>query len=103
MSIEPSARSGRKRTDGAKNHYLSFMVSILLTMLAFAITINGGMSKQFLYMFLILLAIVQVIFQLSYWMHMKERGHIYPIIGLAFGAFVVLGGVLSAIYWMWWN
>ena len=104
MSIESSSsRTGKRRTDSPKNHYLSFIVSILLTMLAFAITLNGGMSKQFLYMFLLLLAFVQVIFQLAYWMHMKERGHLYPIIGLAFGVFVMLGGVFSAIFWMWWD
>jgi cytochrome c oxidase subunit 4 len=72
-------------------------------MLAFAVTINGGMSKSFLFLFLLLLAVTQVIFQLAYWMHMKERGHLYPLIGLAFGGFVVLGGVLSALYWMWWR
>lgn len=98
-----STGAGRRRNDSPRNHYLSFIVSILLTMLAFAITLNGGMSKQFLYLFLLMLAVVQVIFQLAYWMHMKEKGHLYPIIGLAFGLFVALGGVLSAIFWMWWN
>lgn len=104
MSNNPhtSSPSSRHRVEGPKNHYITFIISILLTMLAFAAVIYGGLDKSFLFVFLLGLAFVQIIFQLAFWMHMKERGHIYPIIGLAFGLFVATGGVIAAVYWMWW-
>jgi len=92
----------RHRTEGPKNHYLTFMISILLTMLAFAAVIFGGMTKAFLLPFLIIMALVQAVFQLAYWMHMKDRGHAFPIIGLAFGFIIALTALAAAVYWVWW-
>jgi cytochrome c oxidase subunit 4 len=92
----------RHKLEGPKNHYLSYIVSILLTMLAFAAVLYGGLDRAFLVMFLISLGLIQSIFQLTYWMHMKERGHLLPIIGLAMGGFVALSAAVTAIYWVWW-
>jgi cytochrome c oxidase subunit 4 len=97
-----SAPKQRHKTEGPRNHYIAYLISIILTMLSFAIVIYGGLDKMFLVVFLVGLAIVQIIFQLSIWMHMKERGHVFPIVGLAFGAFVAASGVIAALYWMWW-
>ncbi|CAG7649981.1 cytochrome C oxidase subunit IV family protein [Paenibacillus allorhizosphaerae] len=92
----------RHRQEGPKNHYLSYIISIVLTMLAFAIVLYGGLDRSFIIMFLVGLAIVQIIFQLAYWMHMKDRGHFFPILGLCFGAFVALTAVAMAVFWLWW-
>jgi cytochrome c oxidase subunit 4 len=104
MSSEHHASSPGKphRVEGPKNHYLAYVVSILLTMLAFAAVIYGGLDKMFLVAFLVVLGIVQAVFQLAVWMHMKERGHAFPIIGLAFGFVIALTAVIAALYWMWW-
>lgn len=101
-SHSSSAGGGRHRVEGPKNHFITYLVSILLTMLAFAAVIYGGLDRSFLYAFLIGMAFVQVLFQMAIWMHMKEREHLYPIIGIVFGLFVALGGVLAAVYWTWW-
>lgn len=71
-------------------------------MLAFAVVLYGGLDRSFILFFIVGLAIVQIIFQLAYWMHMKDRGHFFPIIGLAFGAFIALTAVIMAVYWVWW-
>lgn len=71
-------------------------------MLAFAAVIFGGMTKAFLLPFLVGLAIVQVIFQLTYWMHMKDKGHVFAIIGISFGVIIALTAVAAAVYWVWW-
>lgn len=97
-----SAGNERHRLEGPRNHYLSYIVSIVLTMLAFAIVLYGGLDRAFIILFLVGLGIVQVLFQLAYWMHMKERGHFFPIMGLAFGAFVALTAVAAGVYWLWW-
>lgn len=98
----PTATNRRHRVEGPKNHYITYIVSIVLTMIAFAAVIYGGLSQAFLYSFLIIMAIVQCMFQMAVWMHMKEKDHAYPIIGILFGVFVAIGGFLAAIFWMWW-
>ena len=104
MSSHSHTTSANKRhkLESPKNHYLSYIISILLTMLAFAAVMYGGLDRSFLIMFLVGLGIVQSIFQLTYWMHMKERGHLLPIIGIMFGAIIAATAVLAAVYWMWW-
>jgi cytochrome c oxidase subunit 4 len=97
-----STGNERHRLEGPRNHYLSYIISIVLTMLAFAMVLYGGLDRSFIIMFLVGLAIVQIIFQLAYWMHMKDRGHFFPILGLAFGAFVALTAVIMSVYWLWW-
>jgi cytochrome c oxidase subunit 4 len=92
----------RHKVESPKNHYLSYIVSILLTMLAFAAVMYGGLDRSFLIIFLVGLGIVQAIFQLAYWMHMKERGHLFPIVGIIFGAIVAVTAVAAAVYWTWW-
>lgn len=87
--------------EGPKNHYLAFALSIVLTLLAF-IAVMANLGRTFTIIFIVFLAIVQVVFQLAFWMHMKDKGHLYPIIGISFGAFIALTGVAAAVYWIWW-
>lgn len=97
-----SSTGERHRLEGPKNHYLSYIVSIVMTMLAFAIVLYGGLDRTFIIFFIVGIAVVQVLFQLAYWMHMKDRGHLIPIVGLAFGTFVAMTAVAAAVYWTWW-
>lgn len=99
----PSSTEDRHyRHEGPKNHYLSFVLSILLTMLAFAAVIYGGLDRAFVLWFIVILAIVQAVFQLVYWMHMKDRGHTYAILFMSMGAVIALTAFAAAVYWMWW-
>lgn len=92
----------RHKVEGPLNHYLSYIISIILTMLSFAAVIYGGLNHTFLLIFLVSLAIVQTVFQLYIWMHMKEEGHFFPALFLFTGAFVAITAAVSAVYWMWW-
>jgi cytochrome c oxidase subunit 4 len=87
--------------EGPKNHYLSFILSLVLTALAFAV-VMAEMGRTFTILFILTLGIIQVVFQLAFWMHMKDRGHGYAIVGLITGAIVALTGVAAVVYWMWW-
>ncbi len=71
---QPTSPSHRIRHEGPRNHYLSYIVSILLTMLAFAVVLYGGLDPAFIMIFIVTLALVQAVFQLIFWMHMKDRG-----------------------------
>jgi cytochrome c oxidase subunit IV len=92
----------RHKVEGPQNHYLAYIISILLTMLSFAIVIYGGLDRAFLISFLLGLAITQAIFQVYVWMHAKERGHLFPLMFLFTGAFVAITAQLAAVYWVWW-
>jgi cytochrome c oxidase subunit 4 len=92
----------RHKTEGPQNHFLAYIISILLTMLSFAIVIYGGLDKSFLIAFLLGLAITQAIFQVYVWMHAKERGHLFPLMFLFTGAFVAASASVAAVYWIWW-
>ncbi len=85
---------------GKRKHLVSFVLSVVLTVLAFvAVAVE---KAAFVVPYILFLAIVQAVFQLFYWMHLSERGHRFPIIGIAAGAFVALTAVVTAIYWLWW-
>src|SRR5437879_4461903 len=78
----------RHKIEGPTNHYLAYIISIVLTMLSFAVVIYGGLDRSFIIIFLLSMAIVQAIFQLYVWMHAKERGHFFPMLFLSTGGFV---------------
>jgi cytochrome c oxidase subunit 4 len=92
----------RHREEGPRNHYLSYIISIVLTVLSFAVVMYGGLDHAFVYMFLVALALIQVVFQLAYWMHMKDKGHLFPIGGIIFGFIVALTAVAAAVWMVWW-
>lgn len=101
---QESSTNGQRRhkVEGPRNHYITFVVSILLTMFAFAAVAFGDLDPRFVITFIVVLAAAQAIFQLAYWMHMKDRGHGLPIVFLIMGGFVGLFAVIAAEYWMWW-
>lgn len=102
MSSQHSSAGERRRLEGPRNHYITYIISIVLTILAFAAVLYGGLDKAFLLWFLVGLAIVQCVVQLAYWMHMKDKGHLFPIIGIIFGFIVALLAMAAAVYWTWW-
>lgn len=95
-------QSQRHKHEGPRKHIVAFIFSILLTIIAFTMVAAGEVNTSFIYICLLLMAILQVFIQMSFWMHMKDRGHIYPIIGILMGVFVVFTIVIMAEYWAWW-
>jgi cytochrome c oxidase subunit IV len=91
----------RHHHEGPRNHYLAFALSIVLTILAFA-AVNANLGRTFTIAFILLLALIQASFQLFFWMHMKDKGHFYAKVGIAFGFVIALTALAAAVYWMWW-
>jgi len=90
------------RIEGPKKHVIAFVFSLVLTMIAFAAVMGGEINKDFIYIILIGTAILQVFVQMAFWMHMKDRGHQYAIIGILAGVVVAFTCVIMAQYWVWW-
>lgn len=92
----------RDRPEGPEKHIVAFIFSIALTLIAFAAVAAGGVNNTFTIIILLVMAVLQVIIQMAYWMHMKDKGHLIPLIFMAFGFFVAFTAIITALLWMWW-
>jgi cytochrome c oxidase subunit 4 len=92
----------KKNAEEMKHQVISFTLMIFFTLLAFAAVGIDGFSHWFIKPVILLLAVVQVIFQLYYFMHMKHKGHgtiaLFLFSGLAVGLITVL--VFLTIVWI---
>jgi cytochrome c oxidase subunit 4 len=105
MSSNHSAsgeQTKRHKVEGPRKHIVAFVMSLALTIIAFAAVAAGEINTTFTYMILVGMAIIQVFIQMAFWMHMKDRGHLFPMIAIFTGAFVVVTAVITALYWVWW-
>ncbi|MDQ0089269.1 cytochrome c oxidase subunit 4 [Paenibacillus anaericanus] len=93
----------RHRQEGPQKHVIAFIFSIVLTLIAFAAVAAGGVNIAFTVVILLVMAVLQVLVQLGYWMHLKDKGHMIPIIFMAGGFFVAGTAIITALYWMWWS
>jgi cytochrome c oxidase subunit 4 len=92
----------RPRHEGPQKHIVVFIFSIVLTLIAFAAVAAGGINPAFTITILLVMAVLQVFVQMGYWMHLKDKGHLMPIIFMAGGFFVAGTAVITALFWMWW-
>lgn len=92
----------RHKVEGPQKHIVAFVMSLALTIIAFAAVSAGEINTTFTYIILVSMAVIQVFIQLAFWMHLKDRGHLFPIIAMIAGVFVVLTMVVMALYWVWW-
>jgi|LauGreDrversion4_2_1035121.scaffolds.fasta_scaffold785749_2 cytochrome c oxidase subunit 4 len=97
-----------RASHSAKLHFITFAVSMVLTVISFYIVMGvispdeaALTSWTFAMPFISVLAVVQALFQLIFWMHMNEKGHLYPAMGIGLGFFVAITAVLATVYWMW--
>jgi cytochrome c oxidase subunit 4 len=92
----------KKSAEEMRYHIISFSMMIFLTFIAFAAVGFKEVSKSFTPPFILLLAIVQVIFQLYYFMHMKHKGHEAPSMFIFSGALVAFIIILTFTTIIWW-
>ncbi|GIN37662.1 MULTISPECIES: cytochrome c oxidase subunit IVB [Heyndrickxia] len=91
----------RKNAEEMKYQVISFILMILLTLIAFG-AVAADLSKWFIIPFILLLAVVQVIFQLYYFMHMSHKGHEAPQLFMYSGALVGFLTLLTFFTIIWW-
>lgn len=93
----------RYRHEGPQKHIVVFILSIALTLIAFAAVAAGDVNPTFAVILLLVMAVIQVIVQMGFWMHLKDKGHLLPIIFML-GGFIIAGTcVIMSLYWVWWN
>jgi len=92
----------KKNAEEMKRQVISFVLMILLTLIAFFAVGYDKFSHWFSVPFILLLAIVQVMFQLYYFMHMSHKGHEFPAIFMYGGVFVAFLTVWAFATIVWW-
>ncbi|WP_050614657.1 cytochrome c oxidase subunit IVB [Bacillus testis] len=92
----------KKNAEEMKYQVISFSLMIFLTLVSFIAVGYDGFSRWFILPTILLLAVVQVIFQLYYFMHMSHKGHgiisIFLYSGLTVGAITILA--FMTIIWI---
>ncbi len=92
----------KKSAEEMRYQVVSFTLMLFLTFVAFATVAMKGFSPWFTVPFILLLAAVQVVFQLFYFMHMSHKGHEAPTLFLFSGLFVGLIAILTFVTIIWW-
>ncbi|MFE8703675.1 cytochrome c oxidase subunit IVB [Cytobacillus sp. FJAT-54145] len=91
----------KKSAEEMRFQIISFSLMIFLTLVAFVAVGYDGFSGWFIAPFILLLACVQVIFQLYYFMHMSHKGHEAPALFLYSGLLIGLITVLAFVTIVW--
>ncbi|TYR79917.1 cytochrome c oxidase subunit IVB [Priestia megaterium] len=91
----------KKNAEDMRMQLVSFCLMIFLTLIAFYAVWNDNFSGWFIVPVIILLAVVQVIFQLYYFMHMNHKGHEAPTLFLYSGVLVALLTILAFVTIVW--
>ncbi|ASN05881.1 cytochrome c oxidase subunit IVB [Virgibacillus necropolis] len=92
----------RKNKEEMKNQLITFALMIVFTLVAFGIVVGELMPKMFVIPTILLLAIVQVAFQLYYFMHMKNAGHEMPSTMMYGGFFAAALSITALSVLIWW-
>ncbi|QDP40059.1 cytochrome c oxidase subunit IVB [Radiobacillus deserti] len=91
----------KQRKEEMKQQLITFALMIAFTIVAFGM-VMADLSKLFIIPILLVLAIVQVGFQLYYFMHMSHKGHEMPALMIYGGMSVAFLTVLTLTVLVWW-
>ncbi|MGI8314011.1 cytochrome c oxidase subunit IVB [Halobacillus mangrovi] len=91
----------KQHKEEMKQQVISFVLMILFTLIAFAM-VMFEVNSYFIIPTLLILAVVQVAFQLYYFMHMKNKGHDMPALMLYGGAAIALLTIVTFTSIIWW-
>ncbi|MFZ3579383.1 cytochrome c oxidase subunit IVB [Virgibacillus sp. DJP39] len=92
----------RKNKEEMKTQLITFALMIVFTLIAFGIVVGELMPKMFVIPTILILAFVQVAFQLYYFMHLKNAGHEMPANMMYGGMWAALLTVSGLVLLVWW-
>jgi len=91
----------RRSANEMRSHVTTFAIMIFLTLIAFTM-VYAGFSAYFVVPIILLLAAVQVVLQLYYFMHMSHKGHDTAQMFLYSGVIVGLIVIITMMTIVWW-
>lgn len=80
-----------KHKSQATKHVIAFVVMVILTIAAFYLVATNIITLQLLVPILLVLATIQVLLQLYFFMHLDQKGSGFPIL------FMVAGIVIAVV------
>ncbi|MET0787020.1 MAG: cytochrome c oxidase subunit IVB [Paenisporosarcina sp.] len=90
----------RKAANDMRGHVTTFAIMIFLTLIAFT-AVLADFSVYLVVPIILLLAVIQVVLQLYYFMHMSQKGHETSALFLYSGALVAAITVITFITVVW--
>ncbi|MGO4887917.1 cytochrome C oxidase subunit IV family protein [Anaerobacillus sp. MEB173] len=78
-----------------KHQLVSFGLMIFLTIIAFMAVVSEVVTATFALPFILILAVIQVLLQLYYFMHLNQKGHTWPSIMIWSGIIIAIPTVAS--------
>lgn len=91
----------RRAANEMRGQVTTFAIMIFLTLIAFTMVL-AGFSAYLVIPFILLLAAIQVVLQLYYFMHMSHKGHETSTLFLYSGALIAAITVLTFLTIVWW-
>ncbi|MEI4771187.1 cytochrome c oxidase subunit IVB [Psychrobacillus sp. FJAT-51614] len=91
----------RKRREDMRAQVTTFAIMIFLTLVSFT-SVAAGFSKYYIVPIILLLAAIQVVLQLYYFMHMSEKGHAVTTFFLYSAATIGFTILLTFLTIIWW-
>jgi cytochrome c oxidase subunit 4 len=99
--MEPSLREQPKmvkKTRSTVSRYVwSFVWMVVFTIFAFYLVMYPQFSVMTTFWLILGAAVIQVVLQLSTFMHLHEKGHTIPIIFMALGLLIAVISVVGII------
>ncbi|MFJ7825079.1 cytochrome C oxidase subunit IV family protein [Psychrobacillus sp. NPDC096623] len=92
----------QKRKKDMRNQVTSFAIMIFLTLIAFT-SVAAGFSVYLIVPVILLLAAIQVVLQLYYFMHMSEENHQVAAFFLYSATMLAFTFVLTFLTIVWWG
>ncbi|KAA9000076.1 cytochrome o ubiquinol oxidase subunit IV [Affinibrenneria salicis] len=101
MSHSPTDHSGASH-GSVKSYLTGFILSVILTVIPFALVMNGSASHTVLVLALVGCAVIQILVHLVYFLHMntssEER---WNVVALLFTLLIIAIVVVGSIWIMW--
>ncbi len=93
--------SEKTPTSSTRTYFIGFLLSIILTLLAYGTVTSGAFSRGLVIAFIIGFAIVQLFVQLVFFLHLgSESTPRWRLVTLAFGVLVVAIVVFGSLWIM---
>ncbi|GAB4072319.1 cytochrome c oxidase subunit IVB [Barrientosiimonas marina] len=92
----------QKKKEEMQKQLISFVIMILFTIIAFAVVATDAMDAMVAIPLILFLAVVQVGFQLYYFMHLKDKDHTMPAVMMYGGMFAAALTLAALSVITWW-
>ncbi|GAB7389261.1 hypothetical protein BSNK01_30990 [Bacillaceae bacterium] len=103
MQAQTNEKTERHADEGLKPHLWSFVLSLLLTVLAFYAIGKGTVSPAFAVPFVLALGIVQALVQAAVWMmHMRKKGNETAVTFMLSAAVAIIITIFACAALAWW-